>query len=458
MSYLNTSTNHPIIENAQEYTVEKKYVSIHSEDRNMLKFPNPSDFEIELPQDYNNVSTVKLSSWSFPSNFDLISPINQNNVMTFHFVDLYNPNIIGNTSNELQKLIYKYLSSYINPISNTNDFIITIESGFYDPRQMARELTNKMNSVVTNYLSEQLQNNDNVTNKTFNTQFLNYQNGIIYGGYKDFVIAYNEVEQKLWFGNRSSSFSLTQNKQVIYNYYSQKNCFPDNNCNTQNNSRPQNNNILPDNLQPYPNGTHTNKESTESSFLDPFINGLPFYLGLNACILESQSITKPNIYPNAIPRFFYNDASSSFWLTPNTDLSGSNMSYIQTPMKINILGPPYFYIDIAGLNYVDETSPFNVSQFTIQRNQTNSIVNSSFAKIGVTTTPLSQFYDTTIMDSYKYFNPPAERIRRLKIKLRYHNGQYVIFNNSSFSFTLEFTMFKPQILRNMVATKSYTTL
>jgi hypothetical protein len=465
MSYLNTSTNHPIIENAQEYTVEKKYVSIHSEDRNMLKFPNPSDFEIELPQDYINVSTVKLSSWSFPSNFDLISPINQNNVMTFHFVDLYNPDNLLNTPNEmpgvfyeLQKLIYQYLSCYINPITNTNDFIITIESGFYDPWQMAKEVTNKMNSVVTNYLTEHLQNHDDINDTTFNAQFLNYQNGIIYGGYKDFVVAYNEVEQKLWFGNRSSCFSLTQNKQVIYNYYSQQNCSPENKCNPQNNSRPQNNNILPENLQPYPYGTCANLESTQSSFIDPYINGLPFYLGLSACILESQIVIEPHIYPNTIPRFFYKDVSCSYWLAANPELIGSSMSYIQSPAKINILGPPYFYIDITGLNYLDETSPFNVSQFTIQRNQTNSIVNSSFAKIGITTTPLSQFYDTTIMDSYKYFNPPAERIRKLKIKLRYHNGQYVIFNNSSFSFTLEFTVFKPQILRNMVATKSYTSL
>jgi len=155
----------------------------------MLKFPNPSDFEIELPQDYLNVSTVKLSSWSFPSNFDVISPINQNNVMTFQFKDIYNPDNILNTPNEmpesfyeLQKLIYQFLSNYTNPISNTNDFIITVESGYYNPWQMANELTNQMNSVVTNYLTEQLQNYDDVNNTTFNAQFLNYQNGIIIGG------------------------------------------------------------------------------------------------------------------------------------------------------------------------------------------------------------------------------------------------------------------------------------
>jgi hypothetical protein len=204
-------------------------------------------------------------------------------------------------------------------------------------------------------------------------------------------------------------------------------------------------------------------ESTKSSFPDPYINGLPFYLGLNTCALDSENVSSPIASPQSIPRFYYQNLtdlslSNGFWLTPNTDLSGAAINYIQAPMKINLLGPSYFYIDIAGLNYVDETSPFNVSQFTISRNQTNSVVNSSFAKIGVTTSPNSQFFNYLPMDSYKYFNPPAERIRRLRVKLRYHNGQYVNFSNAPFSFTLEFTVLKPMILRNLVATKSYTTL
>ena len=58
---------HPIIPNSQDYTVYKKYVSIHSEDRDILKYPQSSSFEIELPQDYLNVYTVRMSNWTFPS-------------------------------------------------------------------------------------------------------------------------------------------------------------------------------------------------------------------------------------------------------------------------------------------------------------------------------------------------------------------------------------------------------
>ena len=52
MSRFNTSTNHPIIPNANEYMYQRQYVSIHSEDRNLLRFPRSSEFEVELPQDY----------------------------------------------------------------------------------------------------------------------------------------------------------------------------------------------------------------------------------------------------------------------------------------------------------------------------------------------------------------------------------------------------------------------
>jgi hypothetical protein len=45
MNNLNLATNHPLIDNIQNYTVEKKCVSIHSEDRNQLKYPNSTEFE-----------------------------------------------------------------------------------------------------------------------------------------------------------------------------------------------------------------------------------------------------------------------------------------------------------------------------------------------------------------------------------------------------------------------------
>jgi hypothetical protein len=107
------------------------------------------------------------------------------------------------------------------------------------------------------------------------------------------------------------------------------------------------------------------------------------------------------------------------------------------------MGPAYFYMEIDGLNCIDETSPWNLSYYTTTTNNTNGIVNSSFAKIPIPTTPISQWFDND-MAPYKYFNPPAERIRKLKIKLRYHNGQLIDFGQFEYSFMLEFSLLKPQ--------------
>ena len=46
MSRFNTNATHPLIPNSQQYMFEQQYVSIHSEDRNILKYPNASEFEI----------------------------------------------------------------------------------------------------------------------------------------------------------------------------------------------------------------------------------------------------------------------------------------------------------------------------------------------------------------------------------------------------------------------------
>ena len=113
------------------------------------------------------------------------------------------------------------------------------------------------------------------------------------------------------------------------------------------------------------------------------------------------------------------------------------------------MGNAYFYIEMAGLNNIDETSPFNLSAFTYKTNETNGIHNSAFAKVGVTTTPISQWYDSNT-EAVKIFNPPAERIRKLKIKIRYHNGLLVEFGKFNYSFNLIFQILRPQNLRSYI--------
>jgi len=95
------------------------------------------------------------------------------------------------------------------------------------------------------------------------------------------------------------------------------------------------------------------------------------------------------------------------------------------------------------MNNIDETMPFAISRNSRHTNETNGIVNSAFAKIMIPTTPISQWFDNQ-MDSYMLYNPPAERLRRLRIKLRYHDGKPVNFGLFDYTFTLQFNSFLPQ--------------
>ena len=104
-------------------------------------------------------------------------------------------------------------------------------------------------------------------------------------------------------------------------------------------------------------------------------------------------------------------------------------------------------MDAPDFNCIDETSPYNISKYTLHTNGTNGRVNSAFAKISVPVTPLAQWYDADAT-AYKLFNPPAERIRKFRFKLRYHDGSMVDFGKFNYSFTLEFTMYVPAQTKN----------
>lgn len=72
MSMFNNSllnNNHQLISREQNYTVECKKLSIHSEDRDINMWPNADEFEITCPQSYNNVQSVSLAQISLPDIF-----------------------------------------------------------------------------------------------------------------------------------------------------------------------------------------------------------------------------------------------------------------------------------------------------------------------------------------------------------------------------------------------------
>ena len=402
------STNHPLIPNNSEYLRYRKVVSIHSEDRNIEKFPDASYFEIELPEDITNVETVRLLSWCFPSNYDVFSIANKNLEFTFKLDTQYPPipDTIPSTPylNALN-IVYSLLTT---PPNNNHEYIVTIQSGSYSPSQFVLELQNRMNEAVTLFAVKLLQENG------YASLIPDYLEGIpasnYPGGYNGFSVAFNIVSSIVWFGNNNASFTITNDSQYINKLLGGEACLYK---------------TLPD-----------------------FSNwGLPSNIGFT----RSPAVSRPAISPKDY-RFYYTNFKTPVslggdgdWIYKDPIFNNAPIHFVKCPNKINLMGPSHFYIDIVGLNNMDETSPYNLSPFTRQTNITNGRVNIAFAKVAVSGLPLSMFYDTNAEQNYKLYDPPADRIRRLVISIRYHNGLLVDFQTFNYTFCLEFTMLDPRI-------------
>jgi len=390
MSRFNNSTNHPIISNTNEVMYDRKFISIHSEDRDQLKYPNPSNFEIELPQDYMNVLAVQLNSWSFPKHYNVFSELNQNITMTFQINNPYKPIILDT----LQEAIYNALNTNKN-----NDFTVTIEEGYYTPIQIQNELTNKFNNAVHQYLLTYL-------TSIRPSLISNYNKN----PYNKFIIVYNEVNNKLWFGNTNSGFILTNEQQYKL------------------------------------------KENFQCSYINahqlPSYSdwGLPSYLGLSKTNMASKSTNDIETV-----RFYYQTHNSGYWLTPDVTSPGCSIHYVKSPNNINLIGQTHYYMELSGLNSLDETNPFYVNAYnlnmSVNKSISNGTTNSAFAKIPISTSTDNISNGNTIINIpqvSKIFNPPAERIKKINVKIRYHNGSLVDFGELPYSFVLEFAILTPQ--------------
>ena len=118
-----TISEHSLRPNYKE--LKKKHISIHSEDRNMERFPNSNTFSIELPADVTNITEATISTWSFPSNYSTFSVLNDNVNLSFAIPNPYNSSAQVGT---LQARIYEAL--LVKATSDNPQYTIQIDSGF----------------------------------------------------------------------------------------------------------------------------------------------------------------------------------------------------------------------------------------------------------------------------------------------------------------------------------------
>lgn len=360
---MNIRTNHQLINREQSYVLDKRFVTIHSNDRDVKKNPFPNNFEITLPESLINVESMRLAEIKMPSNYYSFSEDLQNTKFSFVFTSANT-----NWSSAIQTLL-------TNP---SQTFTVTIQSGFYRPEQLASEITYRLNQAVTNYLVD---NSENVV-------------------YDKFTVFNDEVAMKMWFGNNSDGFALLFNERMSY----------------------------------------TLQQCEQPTAWDRYSEwGFGSYLGFEKQRYNSTSSNKELVNGWASP--------AKEWLLFSTTPASTQVHYIQAPLVYKLMGENTIYMEVEKYNHIDELVPFSQSTNSLYNNDYNGTVKSAFAKIPITIVPYGQFFESLngIIMSSTHFDPPLERVQKLKFRFRNHVGALVDFQDFPFNFTIEFNCLRNEI-------------
>ena len=339
--FYNLHNSNQLIANEHNYVLDRKLLTVHSEDRDIKKWPNSNHFEIILPQAMTNVQSMRLVQIMLPANYK-----------TF--------------SNKLQNTKFSFDSS------GCTDQIIEIQKGFYSPTQFAAEVQNKMNDVMGVCV-------DN-------------------SGYVGFQVAYNAVGQNIWIGNEINDFSLNFGTQMTYDF----------------------------------------SGCPEPVIWDRYTKwGLPFNLGYDKEKYGTVSDISDVVFDYTVPKTLFLDSSN------NTN----TVYYREAPSGVKILGEKAIYMEVDKYNSYDELYPYSEATSNTFNNDYGGRVNSAFAKIPITIYPLGEIFDSRngFLQNISHYDPPIERVAKLKFKFRYHDGSLVDFDKFPFTFVIEFNQLRNEI-------------
>ena len=115
-------------------------------------------------------------------------------------------------------------------------------------------------------------------------------------------------------------------------------------------------------------------------------------------------------------------------------------------------------MEIDKYNTYDELDPYSTRTNHLYNNDFNGRVNSAFAKIPVSNIPVGEINESrnNSLQNIVCYNPPIERISKLKFKFRYHDGRLVDFKNAPFNFTIAFNCLHNEMPRALNVRVPYT--
>lgn len=179
--------NHPLTERTQTYFLERKHVSIHTEDRDYFKYPNSNYFEVILPNDLINITYMKLSDITIPTKLYTFT----NNYQNTKFII----NVIPQIDDPDISYAFNALDDYYK---QNKIYEICIDEGFYSPEQLANEIQNKMNYTITKTLID--------ASYSLPSDYM----------YDNFYVKYNPSSHKIEFINNRDIFNLYFSVKIDY--------------------------------------------------------------------------------------------------------------------------------------------------------------------------------------------------------------------------------------------------
>jgi hypothetical protein len=155
---------------APPHSFSTKMVTIHTEDRDVIKYPSENVFEINLPTVIKHVQSIELFDIALPMIYYNVSDYFQNTKMWFSVPNYFN-----------------------DPVE------ITLPSGSYTPVNLCSALVKQLNEV---------------TAKTLFALGAYTKKSTLYS---NFNVVYNAIDRKFTFHNTKDGFVLWFDRQPVYN-------------------------------------------------------------------------------------------------------------------------------------------------------------------------------------------------------------------------------------------------
>ena len=392
MSKYVLKNDHPLIPREQTFSVNRKLITVHSEDRDINKWPNANHFELQLPQTYTNVETIALVEYSFPTYYYTFSNESQNTQITF--------------------------AAMISTASygQTNPITITISPGFYSHAQLAAEVQNQLNLAVR-ALSPSL------------------------AAYNNFRVFYDEVRQRFLFGNTTDPFTFYYNEP---NAYKSEPCYaPCIAAATAASSAQPSATIRWNQYTNWGLGYNLGFVKCLQSECGNATDVNNANTATATAVTKSQSVYYINPSPPTIGYEWLTVSGTGYVLVPPNppSLNGYSDMYVEID-RYNYLDEMQPYSTHTSNSRNNDYNGIVNSAFAKipLRTKPTRIVSALEYMYGDEPQDTSQGFST--------FFPPLDKLSKLKFKFRYHDGTLVDFGGQNFSFTVALYMYRDEIARS----------